>query len=307
MGSPSERVLITGGTGFTGRPLAQRLRADAYDVLTLGHDAENAGASAFDLCDFAAIKGCLSRFGPSVIVHLAGIAATQHDRLDQIYAANVIGTANLFEAARSSSIAPRLIIMASSAQVYAPTGSDLPIREDSRLCPQSHYGVSKHAAEEIASVYAQYFPISICRPFNYTGPGQTTAFLVPKIVQHYAQRRREIRLGNLDLYRDISDVERVVEAYSRLISRPMSIDIVNICCGRPSHLVDIIQIMDDIAGYSINVVHDPALVRNDEPRSFVGSPARLEELVGHLPNPELRQTLVRMYEHATHSANGASV
>lgn len=301
MGSPSERILITGGTGFTGRPLAQRLRADGHDVLSLGHDGEIADASSLDLRDFAAVRGCLARFKPSVIVHLAGIAATQHNRLDQVYAANVIGTANLFEAVRSSSIIPRLVIMASSAQVYAPTGSELPINEESRLGPRSHYGVSKHAAEEIASIYAQHIPILICRPFNYTGPGQTNAFLVPKIVQHYAQRRREIKLGNLDLYRDISDVQRVVEAYSRLISRPPGFDIVNICCGRSIHLLDVIKIMDDVAGYSINVVSDPALVRNDEPRSFIGSPARLEASVGQLPNPELRETLLRMYEHEMRS------
>ena len=113
----------------------------------------------------------------------------------------------------------RIVIVASSAQVYAvPNATELPITEDCPLAPKTHYAVSKHATEEIAAIYSRQFPIVITRPFNYTGPGQATSFLVPKIVQHYAERRSEIHLGNLDLFRDFSDVGRVVEAYSRLVS-----------------------------------------------------------------------------------------
>ena len=307
VGSRSERILITGGTGFTGRPLVQRLLGEGHDVLALGHDPDNAKTSSFDLRNFESVKRILSQFRPDVVVHLAGIAATTHDKLDEIYSANVIGTVNLFAALRSLNIPPRLAIMASSAQIYSSVGPEVQLSEESPLGPKTHYAVSKHAAEEVAAIYARDFPILVCRPFNYTGPGQSTAFLVPKIVQHYVEQRREIKLGNLDLYRDLSDVDRVVEAYSRLISRSLASGIVNICSGRLIHLADIITIMDDISGYNMNVVTDPALLRADEPRSLVGSPARLESIVGTLPNPELRETLVRMYEHGRKVADGIDV
>jgi nucleoside-diphosphate-sugar epimerase len=295
--SRSERILITGGTGFTGRLLDQRLRDDGNDVLALGHNAADAAEiPSFDLRNFDSITGKLTQFRPDVIVHLAGIAETQHRALDQMYSANVIGTANLFAALATSNITPRLMLIASSAQVYASVGSSLLLSEESALGPKTHYGISKHATEEIASIYAQDIPIVICRPFNYTGPGQTAAFLVPKIVQHYVQGRHEIRLGNLDLYRDLSDVDRIVEAYARLISTSTSPNVVNICSGRSIHLADIITIMDDLSGYAMKVVADPALFRKDETRMLIGSPSRLEALVGPLPNPEFRETLVRMYE-----------
>ena len=293
--SRSERILITGGTGFTGRPLAQRLRDDGNEVLALGYDPREPEAARFDLCKFDSITKTLLEFRPDVVVHLAGIAATQHKVLDQMYSANVVGTANLFAALLNSNVRPRLIIMASSAQVYGPIVSGMLIDEQSSVKPNTHYGISKHTAEEIASIYSRQFSVLICRPFNYTGPGQTTEFLVPKIVEHYVERRHEIRLGNLDLYRDLSDVNRVVEAYARLIANSPRFDVVNICSGRAVHLADIVPIMDDLAGYTMKVVPAPEFLRKDEPRTVVGSPSRLEAWVGPLPNPELRETLTRMY------------
>jgi len=87
-----------------------------------------------------------------------------------------------------------------------------------------------------------------------------------------------------------------VEAYARLISRSIDPTVVNICSGRTVHLTDILKIMEGVSGHTVGVVTDPAFFRNDDPRVVVGSPLRLEALVGPLPNPEFRETLLRMYE-----------
>jgi nucleoside-diphosphate-sugar epimerase len=115
---------------------------------------------------------------------------------------------------------------------------------------------------------------------------------------HYAERKSEIRLGNLDLFRDYSDISRVVEAYTRLLSPSIAPTTTNICSGRAIQLVDIIKFMDELTGHPIRVVTDPSLVRSGEPQFIVGSPARLESLVGPLPNPEFRETLAEMYDRA---------
>ena len=293
-------MLITGGAGFTGRPLVERLRQDGCEVISLGHDgSQDAGGSPVlnvDLCDLDAVTGALTQFRPNAIVHLAGIAAPTHSKIGEMYAANVVGTANLFAAAGVAKLDPRIIILASSAQVYEFPDAERPLTEDSILLPKTHYAVSKRATEEIAAIYSRQFPIIITRPFNYTGPGQAASFLVPKIVQHYAERRSEIRLGNLDLYRDFSDISRVVEAYSRLLTRSIGPATINICSGRSIHLVDILKIMDDISGRPVKLVTDPSLVRSDEARFILGSPSRLESLIGPLPNPAFRETLGRMYD-----------
>lgn len=291
----SERVLITGGSGFTGQPLAERLRQDQHDVVVLSHDAAEPNALTVDIRDFDAITRALTESRPSAIVHLAGIAAPAHGNIGEIYSANVIGTANLFAAIEIAKIEPRIVIVAGSAQVYAASDSEIPITEEAPLAPRSHYAVSKHATEEIVAIYSRQFRVIVTRPFNYTGPGQATSFLVPKIVQHYAEQRCEIRLGNLNLYRDFSDITRVVEAYARLVSLPIEPTTVNVCSGRAVLLADILQIMDEISGYRMRVVNDPSLVRAKEPRFIVGSPSRLEALIGPLPNPDFRETLAQMY------------
>ena len=230
-------------------------------------------------------------------MHLAGIAAPTHGNVGEMYSANVVGTANLFAAlaVRKNRADGSLSSPAARRSMIFRTPKD-PITEDCPLAPKTHYAVSKRATEEIAAIYSRQFPIIVTRPFNYTGPGQTTSFLVPKIVQHYAERRSEIHLGNLDLFRDFSDIERVVEAYSRLLSRSIDPTTVNICSGRAVYLADILKIMDEISGHSIKPVIDPSLFRRDEPRSIVGSPSRLEALIGPLPNPEFRETLTKMYD-----------
>jgi nucleoside-diphosphate-sugar epimerase len=300
LGLRSERVLITGGTGFTGRPLAERLRQGGFDVVSLIHKAADAHPLNVDLCDCDAVVRVLTGSRPTAIVHLAGIAAPTHGNIGEIYSANVIGTASLFAAIEIAKIDPRIVIVASSAQVYAVPNPEAAITEEKPLAPTTHYAVSKHAAEEIAAIYSRQFPIIVSRPFNYTGPGQGTSFFVPKIVRHYAEQRDEIRLGNLDLYRDFSDIGRVVEAYVRLISLPVEPTTVNICSGRAVYLADILKIMDEISGHSMRVVTDTALVRTKEPRFMVGSPSRLEALIGPLPNPAFRETLTRMYAAFRH-------
>jgi nucleoside-diphosphate-sugar epimerase len=293
--SRSERVLVTGGTGFTGRLLLELLRENGYEVVSLGHDAIETDAFNVDLCDFSRLVAILSEVRPAVIIHLAGVAAPSHGKIDEIYKANVVGTANLFSSLVATKLRPRLVVIASSAQVYATGNKDSPLREDSPLAPRSHYAVSKRATEEIAGLYSDHFHVIIARPFNYTGPGQSQSFLVPKIVQHYAERRHEIRVGDLDLFRDFSDVRRPVEAYSRLISMSIAPTTVNICSGRTIHLAEIFKTMEEISGHSAKIVVDQSLFRVEEPRLIVGSASYLESLIGLLPNPEFRETLLRMY------------
>jgi nucleoside-diphosphate-sugar epimerase len=294
--SHSERILLTGSSGFTGRPLAARLRHDGYEVFGLTRAPPESGETQGDLRDSEWVRRVIAEIRPTAVIHLAGIAAPLHGNIGEIYSVNVAGTANVLDALTKLSDPPTRIIIASSATVYASPKDDQPITEDSPLAPQNHYGASKRAMEDVARLFADRLPIIVARPFNYTGPGQETIFLVPKIVDHFVRRAPRINLGNLELFRDFSDIRRVIEIYARLISRPLKPATLNICSGRLIHLADIIATLCVMSGHTIEVIKDPALHRAGEPRAIRGSVMRLEELLGDLPNPDFRDTLSSMYE-----------
>jgi len=69
--------------------------------------------------------------------------------------------------------------------------------------------MSKLAMEYMARTYAVRLPLVITRLFNFTGPGQDVNFVIPKLVEHFAQRAPSIALGNLDVEHEFNDVQSV--------------------------------------------------------------------------------------------------
>lgn len=294
MASPSEIVLLTGAAGFTGRRLAARLVADGKQVIGITREPAGPGQVQADLADASSIAAAVTAVAPDVVVHLAGITTALHGDVPEIYAVNVVGTANLLAALAAAPKPPRLVIVASSATVYAPPMSDAPIGEDHPRVPAHHYGASKLAVEEVARIYGRSLPVIVARPFNYTGPGQTGEFVVAKMVRHFKEGAPEIRLGTLELDRDFSDLDDIVEIYARLIATAAPGAVVNLCSGGTVHLADIVPMLSKITGRRMSVLRDPRFVRGGEPMVIRGSTARLDAMIGAFPRTPFRVTLEKM-------------
>ena len=111
------------------------------------------------------------------------------------------------------------------------------------------------------------------------------------------RRAPRIKLGNLDLFRDFSDLRRVVEVYARLVSRPIDHAVVNICSGRPIYLGQHHRpSAGDLRTLDRSGQVYPWSARPGEPRVIEGSVRRLQSMLGDLPNPDFRDTLRSMYE-----------
>ena len=233
--------------------------------------------------------------GATVVVHLAAVSFVGHGNAEEFYRVNVFGTLNLLEALAQLDPAPRRIVIASSPNVYGTPPIEV---LDETVCPRpvNHYANSKLAMENMVRTWFDRLPIVITRPFNYTGPGQADHFVIPKIVRHFRQRSPVIELGNLHVSRDFSDVEDVVAVYTAWLDSEVRSEIVNLCSGRGIALLDVIQTMNQLAGYQIEVRVNPDLVRSHEVPRQVGSNAKLRSLV-RLPEPRpFSETLRRMYE-----------
>jgi nucleoside-diphosphate-sugar epimerase len=278
------RLLLTGASGFTGIHLAQAARDHGYTVTALEGDLQ----------DKASVAEQVAQCQPTHVIHLAGITTAVHPNVPEIYAVNTLGTANLLAALAAGPKLPRRVISASSATVYAPPSGDAPITEDHPRRPAHHYGASKLAVEEIARLYANKLPIIVTRPFNYTGLGQTGDFVVRKMVRHFQEGAQEIRLGELQLERDFSDVDDVVEAYVRLTKVSTDYTVVNLCSGSAVHLADIVPMLVEITGQPMTVIRDERFVRGGEPRVIRGSTERLHGLIVAFPRRPFRTTLEKM-------------
>lgn len=289
--STSGTVLLTGADGFTGVYARAELESAGYKVVgAVMGTPQVPGDIALDITSPANCRAVMDSVRPDYVIHLAGISFVQHADAEAFYRVNVIGTLNLLQGLVDAGVAPRRVVIVSSANIYGnATGGVL--SESQPPAPVNHYAVSKLAMEYMVRTWSDRLPIVITRPFNYTGIGQAEHFLVPKIVAHFTRREKIIELGNLDVERDFSDVRTVARAYRGLLERECAGETVNLCSGRPYSLNGIISMMQEICGHRIEVRVNPAFVRSAEVKTLVGSPAKLQALLGELPRMPFEQTL----------------
>lgn len=291
-----KRALITGLRGFTGYYVARELSAAGYHVHGTVLPGEPTGPDIFavDLLDRASVAAAVEQVRPDVVVHLAAIAFVAHNDADQMYRVNVVGTRNLLEALAAGAHKPSSVLLASSANIYG--NADVAVIDESVAPnPANDYAVSKLAMETMARLWMDKLPITIARPFNYTGVGQTENFLLPKIVSHFRKEARRIELGNLAIARDFSDVRMVARSYRRLLAAAPAGEAFNVCSGQPHSLESLIDMMSEIAGYRIEVHVNPAFVRANEVLTLTGSNAKLAGVIGKLEPTPLLDTLRWMY------------
>lgn len=274
------KVLITGQNGFTGRYLHAELAAHGHDVVGLQSD----------LTDATGLAEEMQRVQPDWVAHLAGIAFVGHGEANDFYRVNLMGTRNLLAALAGCGRRPACVLLASSANVYGNSTAGV-LREDAPPNPANDYAVSKLAMEHMARLWLDRLPIVIARPFNYTGVGQSESFLLPKIVAHFKRRAEMIELGNLDVWRDFSDVRAVVQAYRRLLEISPAGETVNVCSGRTYSLREVLTLCERLTGHVMAVRVNPAFVRANEVRSLCGDPSHLRALIGNWDTQPLEDTL----------------
>lgn len=277
------RVAVTGADGFTGRFVKTALRDRGIDCI----------AWSADLTDSDAVEQevCATEFDH--VIHLAAKAFTDTANWEEFYHVNQIGTFRLLDAVAKHRPGARCLL-ASSAQVYGSGASGL-IEESSNINPVNHYAVSKFAMEQGAALWGEKLELVITRPFNYTGLGQSTEYLLPKIVDHFCRGAPVIELGNTWVQRDFGDVRAVAEAYAGLISAERVIATVNIATGRVWAINEVLRILADLAGYEIEVKVNPAFVRSNDVPVLGGNISRLRENLPDWRPRDLADTLEWMY------------
>lgn len=286
MNLSGKRVLVTGSLGFTGCYMVQALQDQGAEVFGCGHGQPVLAKALsykyypMDLTDALSVKAVVDKVQPQVVIHLAAISFVGHADAAAFYQVNLLGTYHLLQALAESKTDIEKVLIASSANVYGNANVDF-INEQQPYQPENDYAVSKVAMEQMVTLWFSRLPIVITRPFNYTGVGQAEHFLIPKIVSHFRSRAERIRLGNLDVSRDYTDVRSLTDAYIGLLQKPNHSVMVNICSGKSWRLDDVIHLCEHLTGHTLIIDQDSNLMRGNEIKHLRGDSTLLSQLLGN--------------------------
>ena len=290
----SQTLLITGARGFTGLYLKEAALKSGLKVAEL----------SANLNETETLEKEVLTVKPDYVAHLAGISFVASKDHEAFYRVHALGTSNLLQALTKLETAPKKILLASSATVYGNSANHLSI-EDQALAPIDHYATSKVAMEEMAKTFFNRLPILIARPFNYTGVGQKGNFLIPKLIDHFANQKSFIELGNLNIEREFNDVNMICDAYLKLLEFGKTNEIYNVCSGQARSLQFVMDTLKKLTGHNIEIRVNPDFVRASEVHRMVGSPEKLNHLLDELDSklalPSLESTLKKMLLAASNS------
>jgi len=290
------KILVTGINGFVGKILRPLLLEQGHEVFGLDLKGNEDNVFAVDITDSKKVEDAVLQISPQAIIHLAGIAVVNFDNPKDLYDINVNGTLNLLLATSKLKEKPNFLFI-SSSQVYGRVAErDLPIRESHFINPINHYGASKAAAEKIALAFHQEagLPLVIARPFNHIGRGQTTNFVLPKIVEAFKKKEASLTLGNINVERDFLDVRDIAVAYLKLIENFSDGKIYNIASGVGISLAKLIEKLEELTGHKPKIIKDQALFRKNEIASVLGAANLLKKKIDWQPKFKLEETLAWM-------------
>ena len=273
-----KRVLVTGGAGFIGSNLVDRLLAeghhvDVVDDLSAGTLANLAEARAepahemtFHQLDIrsGAMVEVISRIKPAVIYHLAAQADVRVSVERPVFDAevNILGTLRILEGARAAGGA-RVVLAASGGTLYGEVDAeDLPVRETHQQKPLSPYGVSKKSAIDYLIAYRELHAVEFCALAlaNVYGPRQDPhgeAGVVAIFADRLRRGEAVTVYGDGEQTRDFVYVDDVVDAFVRASTRGGGL-VLNIGTGREVSVNELAAVMGERAGVSAAPVHAPA-------------------------------------------------
>ncbi len=303
------RALVTGGAGFIGSHLVDRLLAENFSVRVLddfssGHEANLTQARGViellhgDIRDSALVAAAVD--GVDVVFHEAAIASVVRsiEEPERTNAVNLDGTLQLLCAARAAGV--RRVVCAVSSAVYG-NAEERPKREESLPNPLSPYAFQKYAVEVYSRLFTELYGLeTVClRYFNVYGPRQDPkseyAAVVPRFLAACLAEESPHIFGDGEQTRDFVFVDDVVEANWLAARAPGAVGLaLNVASGRETSLNQLFEVIQELLDSKLVPVHEPPRV--GDVRRSVASLERTSRALGYVPRTDLRQGLARTLE-----------
>ncbi len=303
MGTAARRILVTGGTGFSGQHLCTQLMQEGAQVVVLSWNGDKMPAGVElvrgDVRDAEAVRQIFEQVRPDEVYHLAAISSVpvSWTKPRLAFEVNVGGTFNVVEAAMQMDPVPR-VLNVSSGQVYADHAASA-LDEQSLTRPSNPYAASKAMAELLPVLHKNGRHgggVITVRPFNHTGPGQTPDFALSSFAKQIAEaeaglRPPRIQVGDLEVERDFTDVRDVVRGYRLLLRFGTPGELYNICSGESYSLKMLLDTLCSLARVELQVEVEAARLRPQQASKIAGTADKLRQATGWKPEISIRQTL----------------
>jgi len=262
------KILLTGGAGFIGSHLAERLLNQGNKLVLLDEmndfyspeikhrnlaEIKRHGAYEFaeaDICDLPRLTQIVKQYRPEIVIHLAARAGVRPS-LEQPFLyerVNVQGTLHLLELARQYAV--QRFVFASSSAVYGTT-SQVPFTEDeANPNPISPYGVTKLAGEKLCYCYARLYSIpTIClRFFTVYGPRQRPDLAIHKFARLIQSGREIPMFGDGSALRDYTFIDDIVDGIVKTLSLKADFETFNLGNAHPVTLSQMIHLLEERLG-----------------------------------------------------------
>ena len=312
------RVLITGITGFAGSHLAEYILAHHSDVEVFGivrwrsrmenvlHLEGKIELVEADLKDIVSLRGCLAHVKPDRIFHLAAqsFVPTSWKCPAETFAINAIGQVNLFEAALSLKLSPRIQVAGSSEEYGHVNPEEIPMKETNPLRPLSPYAVSKVAQDLLGYQYHKSYGLRIVRTrgFNHTGPRRGEVFVTSSFAKQVAEIEKKKRgpiiyVGNLEAKRDFSDVRDIVRAYWLCLEKGEDGEVYNIGSGVSRSMREVLDTLLSLSKVNVRVEVDPKRLRPSDVPILLSDSSKFIRLTGWKPEIPFSQTMADLLDY----------
>jgi UDP-glucose 4-epimerase len=316
---PPVRILVTGGGGFIGSNLVERLLRDGHDVRVIDNFATGRRENLLPFVpDAELVEGDVRSYERvhkamedcEVVLHQAALPSVPRSIQDPLTsdAVNVTGTLNVLLTARDAGV--RRVVFASSSSAYG-SNPTLPKSEDLVPSPISPYAVAKLAGEHYCRAFTDVYGLETValRYFNVFGPRQDPlsqySAVVPKFITAVLNGSSPLVHGDGSQSRDFTYIDNVVEAnLLAMDAGPEAVgEVFNIACGTQVSLNELLDLIGQVTGREVAAEYGSA-----RPGDVLHSSADISKaqgLLGYVPHVGLQEGLMRTTADLAGAAGGA--
>jgi nucleoside-diphosphate-sugar epimerase len=302
---PCKRVLITGGAGFIGANIINKLLQSnceinvlikpSTDLWRLKNTIHKLKIFKADISDKSSLAKIVTKVNPQAIIHLATYSRYRNQReFEQMVETNIRGTLNLLDA--SKNINYDIFINTGSSSEYGIKSA--PMREIDLLEPISFYAATKSSATLLCQVFSKEYnkPIVTLRPFSAYGPFEENNRFIPTIIKSIIKNKR-IKLTPGNERRDFIYIEDIVDIYIKTLTcgKNLSGQILNMGTGIEYTNDEVVQILFKVTNKKVLIEKGAFPKRLWDTSHWVADTTKTRKLLNWKPEFTLEQGLRYTY------------